>query len=112
MLKILISLFLFVNVVCGLYLADEVINLPGTENLGPLNFRQFSGYLQILGVNGKLSKNMHYWFVQSQSDDAANDPLTFWTNGGPGCSGLIGFATEQGPFRPQADGNITTTSTS
>jgi carboxypeptidase C (cathepsin A) len=109
MFKILISLFLFVNVVCGLYIDDEVINLPGTENLGPLNFRQFSGYLQIPGVNGKLSKNMHYWFVQSQSDPASA-PLAFWTNGGPGCSGLIGFFTEQGPFRPQADGNITNTS--
>ena len=27
-----------------------------------------------------------------------------WTNGGPGCSGLGGFLTEQGPFRPAANG--------
>ena len=111
MFKTLILLF-FVTVVCGLYTADEVINLPGTENLGPLSFKQFSGYLSIPGINGKLSKNMHYWFVQSESADPTNAPLTFWTNGGPGCSGLIGFFTEQGPFRPQADGNITTTNTS
>lgn len=33
----------------------------------------------------------------------STDPIAFWTNGGPGCSGLIGFMTEQGPFRPNAD---------
>ena len=31
------------------------------------------------------------------------DPLAFWTNGGPGCSGMLGFFTEQGPFRPNSD---------
>jgi carboxypeptidase C (cathepsin A) len=29
-----------------------------------------------------------------------------WSNGGPGCSGLIGFLTEQGPFRPNKDMSI------
>lgn len=46
---------------------------------------------------------MHYWFVESSSPTAATDPVAFWTNGGPGCSGLLGFLTEQGPFRPNAD---------
>eukprot|EP00595_Chromulina_sp_UTEXLB2642_P000706 CAMPEP_0196761294 /NCGR_PEP_ID=MMETSP1095-20130614/470_1 /TAXON_ID=96789 ORGANISM="Chromulina nebulosa, Strain UTEXLB2642" /NCGR_SAMPLE_ID=MMETSP1095 /ASSEMBLY_ACC=CAM_ASM_000446 /LENGTH=376 /DNA_ID=CAMNT_0042110623 /DNA_START=189 /DNA_END=1316 /DNA_ORIENTATION=- len=45
---------------------------------------------------------MHYWLVESMNDPE-NDPLAFWTNGGPGCSGLLGFLTEQGPFRPNAD---------
>lgn len=40
------------------------------------------------------SKEMHYWFVESM-EDPANAPVAFWTNGGPGCSGLLGFMTEQ-----------------
>jgi len=80
--------------------ADQITSLPGTEQLS-FSFKQYSGYL---GVEGQTldSRKMHYWFVESTSDPA-NDPTVFWTNGGPGCSGLIGFMTEQGPFRPNAD---------
>lgn len=77
-------------------LADQVVNLPGAENLD-IPFNQFSGYLTVDG-----SKQMHYWFVESM-EDPANAPIAFWTNGGPGCSGLLGFMTEQGPFRVNKD---------
>jgi len=77
-------------------LADQVTDLPGAENL-KIPFNQFSGYLKVNGT-----KNLHYWLVES-ARDPANDPVAFWTNGGPGCSGLLGALTEQGPFRPQKD---------
>jgi cathepsin A (carboxypeptidase C) len=77
-------------------LADEVLNLPGAENL-EFSFRHFSGYLPI-----SETKRMHYWFVES-TGSREKDPITFWTNGGPGCSGMLGFLTEQGPFRVQGD---------
>ena len=73
-------------------LADQVTNLPGTEGLD-FTFKQFSGFIKVNGT-----KNMHYWFMESIKD-TASDPLAFWTNGGPGCSGLLGALTEQGPFR-------------
>ena len=47
-----------------------------------------------------------YWFAECDGCDAATAPVALWTNGGPGCSGLLGFMTEQGPFRPQADGSL------
>lgn len=84
-------------------LEDEVINLPGTDAL-ILNFRQFSGYLKFPGT-GSATKYVHYWFVESMQDPI-HDPVVFWTNGGPGCSGLIGMMTEQGPFRPNKDGTL------
>ena len=77
-------------------LADQVTNLPGAEGLD-IKFNQFSGYLTVNGT-----KNMHYWMVESMGNPST-DPVTFWTNGGPGCSGLLGFLGEQGPFRPQKD---------
>lgn len=105
-------------------IADQVKNLPGAEKLN-IKFNQFSGYLSIPGTSGEKTKHMHYWFVESMNKPST-DPLTFWTNGGkqrstsrevtitelntclflflgPGCSGLLGFMTEQGPFKPAAD---------
>lgn len=84
-------------------IADQITHLPGAENLD-VKFNQFSGYFDIDGASAG-SKHLHYWMVESMNDPA-NDPVTFWTNGGPGCSGLIGMMTEQGPFRPNADKSL------
>ena len=63
-------------------------------------WRQFSGYVDV-GERGKL----FFWFVESQ-EDPIDDPVMLWTNGGPGCSGMLGFLTENGPFRPTPDGKL------
>lgn len=74
-------------------LKEEIHNLPGLPGKS-LPFRQFSGY-----VNVSDSRRIFYWFVESQSgNDPSDDPVLLWTNGGPGCSGLSGFVSEQGPF--------------
>ena len=80
-------------------LNDQIVNLPGLNF--ETGFNQFSGYLNL----GDTKKQIHYWFVESE-ENPETDPLVFWTNGGPGCSGLIGFMTEQGPFRPDMNGNL------
>eukprot|EP01040_Poterioochromonas_malhamensis_P014955 gene14955-16649_t len=78
---------------------DEVKSLPG--QIHELASRQFSGFLQITPT-----KFIHYYFFESENDPV-NDPIIFWTNGGPGCSGMLGLFTEMGPLRPIEDGQIT-----
>ena len=83
-------------------LADLVTSLPGLP--ASYTSKIYSGFIPL---DAAATKKMFYWHVESQSPTAATDPLVLWTNGGPGCSGLVGFMTEQGPFRPTADGNLT-----
>ncbi|XP_035507742.1 lysosomal protective protein [Morone saxatilis] len=78
------------------YAPDEVTNLPGMK-FKP-NYRQWSGYLQ-----ARQGKFLHYWFVTSQRDPV-KDPLVLWLNGGPGCSSLDGFLSENGPFHVNDNG--------
>uniref|UniRef100_A0A3P8T3L2 Carboxypeptidase n=1 Tax=Amphiprion percula TaxID=161767 RepID=A0A3P8T3L2_AMPPE len=78
------------------YAPDEVTHLPGM--MFKPNYRQWSGYLQ--AGQGKF---LHYWFVTSQRDPV-KDPLVLWLNGGPGCSSLDGFLSENGPFHVNDDG--------
>jgi len=85
--------------------SDKIVNLPGAP--ANLSFDQYSGYLN---VDAKNNRNIFYWLVLSESNPASA-PIALWSNGGPGCSGLIGFMTEQGPFHPASDGltlNLTT----
>lgn len=82
-------------------LNDQITELPGLN--GQVLFNQFSGYLNLPDTK----KQIHYWLVESETNPDT-DPLVFWTNGGPGCSGLIGFLTEQGPFRPTSSGELET----
>jgi len=40
---------------------------------------------------------MFFWFIPAQNSGGAND-LTLWSNGGPGCSSMIGAFQENGPI--------------
>lgn len=101
--KVVITFFLILGI-CDLGLGytrealdDQINDLPGLT-FKP-TFNHFSGYLTVDEKNGR---NLHYWFVESENNPST-DPLLLWSNGGPGCSGLIGFMTEQGPFRPNKE---------
>ena len=72
----------------------EITALPGAPTVP---WKQFGGFVD-LGARCDL--------LLAAYPAPATDPLLLWTNGGPGCSGLTGFMTEQGPFRPTANGSL------
>jgi len=80
-----------------------ITDLPGLDDVNGIGFRMFSGYLPVSQTNGRY---IFYWYVESQSDPSS-DPVVFWTNGGPGCSGFLGFGQEHGPFHISQDGMLT-----
>lgn len=53
----------------------------------------YSGYLNT-AVEGR---QIHYVFAPAKKD-SDKAPLTIWFNGGPGCSSLIGYLQEIGPY--------------
>lgn len=66
---------------------DRVSELEGYMNFTG-QFELFSGYLDI--SQSPLIRT-HYVFATS-TRDPDNDDVVLWLNGGPGCSGLIGFS--------------------
>lgn len=78
--------------------ADRITDLPSLA-FEP-NFDQFSGYLDV-----SPTRQIHYWYIESMNDPST-DPVVFWTNGGPGCSGLLGLGTEMGPYIFNEDGSL------
>jgi len=96
----MIKVALFALCAVALALAQNKITaLPGYN--GP-QLSQYTGYITI---DEATDKNYFYWFIESENDPA-NDPLVFWYQGGPGCSGLIGLFSELGPYRPDFNGGI------
>lgn len=91
-----VCFFLSCLVICCLASRNVITSLPGLKSHP--QFTQYAGYIT---VNETLGKEYYYWFVESQ-DKPEEDPVLLWMQGGPGCSGLLGFWTENGPFKIQA----------
>jgi len=92
---ILFGLFLFGSF-CN---ANPITNLPGYN--GP-SLDMNSGYINVDGNNQRF---IFYWLIKSQGNPA-KDPLVFWYQGGPGCSGLGGLFAEHGPITPDFKGGL------
>jgi carboxypeptidase C (cathepsin A) len=90
-MKLLLLAIALIAIVSAKPDKDRVMTVPGMGNFSDFEF--YSGYLEIPDKQRKL----HYVFAESQNDPT-NDPLVIWFNGGPGCSSMLGFAQEHGPF--------------
>ena len=62
--------------------------------------RSESGYIT---VGKQRKKHMFYWFYEARHP-AADTPLMFYLNGGPGCSSLFSILRENGPCKVNKDG--------
>ncbi|TMW66292.1 hypothetical protein Poli38472_004057 [Pythium oligandrum] len=60
---------------------------------------QETGYIKLAN---KKDDQYFYWYVESR-DDPATDPLVVWLQGGPGCSSVMAFLTENGPCTIKRD---------
>lgn len=79
--------------------ASTVSAFPATDKvetlwqMPDLSFGLYSGYLPIAGSQ----KQLHYMAALSQGN-WKTDPVIIWFNGGPGCSSMLGFMQEHGPY--------------
>ena len=72
-------------------LVTELLNMTTFDT-----YKMYSGMLPVYGTNS--SKELHYVLVESASENNATDPLILWFNGGPGCSSMLAFMQEHGPW--------------
>lgn len=89
--------------------AAPITSLPGLAALP--KWKMDAGYVSYTSPMLRSTHHTFVWIAESQN--APNtDPISFWTNGGPGCSGLFGMGFENGPFIAQADGTLALSSLS
>lgn len=82
-----------------------VTSLPGYD--GALPSKHYSGYMPVGNTSGSPGM-IHYWVIEAETNPETA-PVVYWTNGGPGGSGIsAGLLTEMGQLHPMVgdDGSV------
>ena len=77
--------------------ADRVLEMPDLAKFD--TYPVYSGYLEV-----DEAKSLHYMFIES-AQSPSDDPIVIWFNGGPGCSSMLGFTQEHGPYKITSGNN-------
>jgi len=81
--------------------ADKVTGLPNQTDT--FTYDVYSGFLNLTAT-----KRIYYLFEGLNHPNATgNEPIILWSNGGPGCSSLLGWLTELGGYMQNDDGTFT-----
>ena len=88
--KLVIATLGFLSLSSAYPSGDRVQQL---DQMPDLSFGLYSGYVPI----NNTQKQIHYLAALSKNQPAT-DPLIIWFNGGPGCSSMLGFLAEHGPY--------------
>ncbi|KAI9849922.1 MAG: hypothetical protein M1837_000136 [Sclerophora amabilis] len=82
------------------YLNDRTqkFSVNGT-NIPDVNFDLGESYAGLMPISDSSDEDreLYFWFFPSTNPEA-DDEITIWLNGGPGCSSLEGLLQENGPF--------------
>mmetsp|Transcript_97465 Transcript_97465/g.278706 ORF Transcript_97465/g.278706 Transcript_97465/m.278706 type:complete len:562 (-) Transcript_97465:545-2230(-) len=100
-LRVVVAALLSASVSVALIAEHEVTSLPGWD--GELPSKLFSGF-----IDASEGHHVHYTYVESENDPAA-DPVVLWVQGGPGGSSMEGMWIEN-MFGLALNGNSMATS--
>ncbi|KAF0976167.1 hypothetical protein FDP41_004842 [Naegleria fowleri] len=102
MMMVLNAFILSSNSVVYASSRSELTSLPLLQ--GKFSEKQYTGFVDIPSST-QPQKKLFYWFVTAKKDPLRS-PVVLWMTGGPGCSGLLAYMTEHGPYQLNQAGNM------